>query len=219
MYLASSRGGEAMSEQKPPQAGKAFLKALENDPKARASWERARARLQIVANAVKLGKRQRSESERRRAWKEAAKAIQEALRDTGKELEARHFTLPKTIEEWEHLALIAEIPFETVQSGNLKAREIYACALAWADRQKIKASLVKDAGSCEIKTKNIAARRRGRKELSSTEESRRLRLLERWKRAREAGVSRKDFCRDESITTDYLEQCQEWKRQRDRKPS
>ena len=208
-----------MSEQRPPQAGKAFDKAMKNDPETRAAWKRARTRLRAVAELMKSDDGQRAESERRIAWEEAMEAIRQGLRHAGKELEACHFMLPKTIEEWEHLALIAEIPFETVQSGNLKAREIYACALAWADRQKIKASLVKEAGPCEIKAKNIAARRRGRKELSSTEKSKRLRLLERWERAREAGVSRKDFCRDESITTDYLEKCQEWKRQRDRNPS
>jgi hypothetical protein len=68
-------------------------------------------------------------------------ALQAADDQILNELAARHFPRPQTKKDWEHIALIAEIPADKVLSGNLSLREIHACALAWADRQKIKARL------------------------------------------------------------------------------
>ncbi len=79
----------------------------------------------------------------RQQWQELADAVA-AVKTAGDELELRHFARPETIEDWEHLARIVEIPAETIKTGNLTAREIFACALAWVDRQKIKAKLAAD---------------------------------------------------------------------------
>lgn len=59
------------------------------------------------------------------------------------------------------------------------------------------------------------ARRRGRKKVSEDEEERRRDILKQWEQAREAGVSRKDFCDDSKITTNDLENYQRWAQQRE----
>ena len=129
-------------------AGDAFLRATENDPDAKAALHRTRARMQAFAEAMQEAMdspdyRAAQEVERQQ-WQELADAILAAVKTAGDELELRHFARPETIEDWEHLARIVEIPAETIKTGNLTAREIFACALAWVDRQKIKAKLAAD---------------------------------------------------------------------------
>lgn len=107
--------------------------------------QRARARMQAFAKAMQESMdgpeyRVAQEAERQR-WQTLADAIREAVEAAGDELESRHFARPETIEDWEHLARVVEIPVETIKTGHLTAREIFACALAWADRQTIKTKL------------------------------------------------------------------------------
>jgi hypothetical protein len=66
------------------------------------------------------------------------------------------------------------------------------------------------------RTSKAGPRRRGRKKLQAHEVAKRNRILEAWERAEAARVRRKDFCADNNITVDYLEQCQEWRRQRNK---
>jgi putative hemolysin len=126
-------------------AGEAFLRATENDADAKAALQHARERMHAFAKAMQEAVdspeyRAAQEAERQR-WQTLADAIREAVEAAGDELESRHCARPDTIEDWEHLARIVEIPAETIKTGNLTAREIFACALAWADRQTIKAKL------------------------------------------------------------------------------
>jgi hypothetical protein len=59
------------------------------------------------------------------------------------------------------------------------------------------------------------AGQRGRPKLPPEEERRRLEILAGWEKARDAGVSRKDFCADERITVKQLENFHRWKLQRE----
>ncbi len=131
------------------QAGKAFLATIQNDPAARAALARAQGRLRAFAAAMKTPEfqreRERARQEQQRAFTELADAIREALRAAGDELAARCFTPPETLEDWEHLGRMVEMPFETIQSGNFTARDVYVMALAWVDRQKMKAKLAGDS--------------------------------------------------------------------------
>lgn len=130
-------------------AGEAFRQAMESDPEAWAGWERARARLQALATAMQAlmdsPEYKAAQAAERRQWQALADAICETLQAAGDELAGRHFARPETIDDWEHLARIVEIPAETIRTGNLTAREIFACALAWSDRQTIKAKLAAEA--------------------------------------------------------------------------
>jgi hypothetical protein len=123
-------------------AGGAFLWATETDSGAKAALQRARDRLQAFAKAMQEAmdspEYQAAQEAERQRWQALADAICETLKAAGDELESRHFARPETIEDLEHLARIVEIPTETIRTGNLTAREISACALAWADRQTIK---------------------------------------------------------------------------------
>jgi len=58
-------------------------------------------------------------------------------------------------------------------------------------------------------------RKSGRKRVSRQEEDRRYGILERWARAQEGGVSRRQFCTDEGITVKELEKIKAWARQRE----
>lgn len=156
-----------MTDQKLPRAGKVFLEILENDPKARAAWERARARVKAEAQLLRSEAWAECKRERLLAWEAVAESIREGLRHAGKELESRYFKMPRTIEEWEHLALIAEIPLATVQSGKLTAREIHACALAWADRQKIRIALAREINQDPLSAEgNAPAAKKGKHRLT-----------------------------------------------------
>jgi len=146
-FVEAAAGSRGSTEPK-VKAGEAFLRATENDPDGKAVLQRARNRLQAFAKAMQEATdspeyREAQEAERRQ-WHELADAIREAVEAAGDELESWHFARPETIEDWEHLARIVEIPAETIKTGNLTAREIFACALAWADRQTIKAKLAAD---------------------------------------------------------------------------
>lgn len=124
------------------------------------------------------------------------------------ELASRHFPRPQTKKDWEHIALIAEIPADKVLSGNLTLREIHACALAWADRQTIKARLSgasERAGELEIAQEGSSVKRSGRKKADFETIQKEAELAAAWKRAREAGVYKADFARDCKIAVSRLD--------------
>ncbi len=123
------------------------------------------------------------------------------------ELAARHFPRPQTKKDWEHIALIAEIPADKVLSGNLSLREIHACAIAWADRQTIKARLSgasEPAGDDANAQEGTSAKRRGRKKADFQTIQNEAELAAAWKQAREAGVYKADFARDCKTTVSQL---------------
>jgi len=63
--------------------------------------------------------------------------------------------------------------------------------------------------------KGKTGKTRGRKPLTKKEVEKRLRILQSWLRASEAGISRKQFCDEEDIDIiDDLERYQAWERQR-----
>jgi len=124
-----------------PRAGEAFAAAMKSDPNAQATWERMQAVLRGFVDGLRAARSDLADDEYRDSCRNFAKAIGEALRLSGDELAANGFAMPQTLEDWEHLARIVEIPIETIQSGKLTAREIHACALAWADRVRMKAAL------------------------------------------------------------------------------
>jgi len=61
--------------------------------------------------------------------------------------------------------------------------------------------------------------RPGRRKLSGKEEKRRHSILRRWEEAREAGISRSQFCQDESIEVKDLENYQNWANKREERAS
>lgn len=72
-------------------------------------------------------------------------AIRDALRSTDRELEASGFEPPRTLEDWEHLAHLAGMPFGTIQSGEFTHADVRAVALAWAERERMKARIAAEA--------------------------------------------------------------------------
>lgn len=133
-----------MTESDVSQAGAAFARALESDAEARSCWERARARLRSFAELRTVMLRA---DDRDAVLEELAAAIRDALIATDRELEASGFEAPRTIEDWEHLAHIAEMPFDTIRSGNFTLGDVRTVALAWADRERMKARLAAEAGA------------------------------------------------------------------------
>ena len=85
--------------------------------------------------------------ERERALQELTGAVRAALLETDRHIEAAGFDPPRTIEEWEHLAHLVEMPFETIRSGEFTLGDVRAVALAWIDRQRMKATFATDARS------------------------------------------------------------------------
>lgn len=135
---AAGAGGPS----KPIRAGKAFLRMAERDPATREALRRFQAGMRAAA-ALFQSEEFRQELERDRHQQEEAierlaEQIRQTMRATGDELAARGFKAPETLEEWEHLARIVEMPFETIRSGNYTFSDVYVTALAWIDRQQLK---------------------------------------------------------------------------------
>jgi hypothetical protein len=131
-----------------PRAGAAFMRAIEDDPEAQAALHRAQARLRAFAEAMKDPDFQREHEHARREQEQALKAladaIQESARAAQQDLGDLGFMPPMTLEDWEHLARVVEMPFETIQAGNFTARDVYVMALAWVDRQRMKSQLAEE---------------------------------------------------------------------------
>ncbi len=87
-----------------------------------------------------------SEPRRTSAGEAFVRATQEAIRASGDDLAAAGFEPPQTVEYWEYLAGIVEVPFETIRSGNFTYADVYAVAMAWVDRQKMRARLSGETG-------------------------------------------------------------------------
>jgi len=131
-------------------AGRAFLKAMQNDPEAQAGWERARRRLRAwaaVLDAIKP-ELQALEADRQAVFQEFTDAIRRDQKEMNDYLASEHLPTAKTIEEWEHLARIVESP---VSPGDMTIGEIFEYARAWVDRQDI---LRKRAGTAGQKVAN-----------------------------------------------------------------
>lgn len=132
-----------------PRAGEAFRAEMLNDPAVQAALARAQARLRAFAEVMKSPaiqrEREHARQEEEEALKELAKAMAEAAETAGEDLAEQGFTPPTTIEEWEHLAAVVEMPFETIQAGRFTARDVYVMALAWMDRQEILARKLADS--------------------------------------------------------------------------
>lgn len=130
------------SKKRRPRAGAAYVAAIENDPAARAALERAQARLRAFAETLKEPEVQRelerSRREQEQAFQALADAIRESVRAAQSDLADLGFMPPKTLEDWEHLARVVEMPFETIKAGNFTAGDVYVMALAWMDRQRMK---------------------------------------------------------------------------------
>jgi hypothetical protein len=117
------------------------MRAVERDPAARAALRRVQHRLRTVAEAFQLQEFRRELEQSRRIQQATiariAEQIRQALSASGQDLAALGLPAPTTLEEWEHLAHVVEMPFETVRSGDYTLRDVYVMALAWLDRQAI----------------------------------------------------------------------------------
>jgi hypothetical protein len=117
------------------------MRAAKHDAAARLALRRVKQRLRTIAEAFQLPDFRRELEQSRRTQQAAiarlAEQIRQELDASGQDLAARGLQVPKTIEEWEHLARIVDMPFETVRSGDYTLRDVYVTALAWIDRQEI----------------------------------------------------------------------------------
>lgn len=137
----SKSSDRAVGPAKRPRAGEAFMRAVERDPAARTALGRVQHRLRAIIEAFQSPDFRR-ELERSRWAQQAAMAqfaeqIRQVLNASGQDLAALELPAPTTLEEWEHLARVVEMPFETVRSGDYTLRDVYVMALAWVDRQAI----------------------------------------------------------------------------------
>lgn len=126
----------------PSRAGAAFVAALDDSPAGRAALARAKALLRDFGASVKMAGTSKPSEEALQQLTEAMRASCEAA---GNDLAAQGFTTPVTVEDWEHLARIVEMPFETIQSGQFTAADVYVMALAWVDRQKLRKRITDEA--------------------------------------------------------------------------
>lgn len=122
-------------------AGEAILRLAERDPETREVLRRfqvaMRAAAKVFQSAECIEELKHSKKRQEQALERLAEQIRAALRATGDELAARGLSAPKRLEDWEHLARVVEMPFETIRSGDYTLRDVYVMALAWLDRQAI----------------------------------------------------------------------------------
>ena len=119
---------------------------MEHNPVAGAAWQRAQRQLRIVAQMLKSAASAQGPGGSAELH-ELTRAVRDALRATDRELKAAGFEAPRMLEEWEHLAHIAEMPFDTIRSGDFSLADARTVALAKADRERIKARLAAEVGS------------------------------------------------------------------------
>ena len=119
-----------------PRAGEAFARVLATDPVVKAALDRARERLRKFGKVVAvLGPELMRGSENQA--RSVVAETRDALRAPNRELESRGFQPPESFEDWEHLARIVGVPFETVRAGDFTLDEVFKQALAHSDRQRI----------------------------------------------------------------------------------
>jgi hypothetical protein len=123
------------------------MRTVERDPAARAALRRVQLRLGAITKAFQSLGLEQSQKSQQAAIARLAEHVRQALRDTGDELAARDLPTPTTLEDWEHLARIIEMPFDTIRSGDYTLRDVYVMALAWLDRQKILRGLASTVGA------------------------------------------------------------------------
>ncbi len=75
------------------------------------------------------------------AAQEWSDALRDSLRQVGDKLEALHLPRPETLEDWRVLGRIVEIPEDYLQTGSWTAAEVFDRAMAWVQREKIRAKL------------------------------------------------------------------------------
>jgi hypothetical protein len=204
----------------------AGLGLRDTDPEAKAVQERSHTPLQIFADAMQEAMKdpeyKAAQEVERQRWQELADAIRDNIQWAGDELAARHFARPESTEDWEHLARIVEIPADTIRTGNLTAREIFACALAWADRQKIKKKLTAETnmgnGESADERDDAKPKRRGRKKADYETVQKEAALAADWNRAREGGAYKGDFAKDHGLTVPKLDALLDRVAKRNRRP-
>lgn len=123
------------------------MREVEQDPAAREALQRCQQGLCAAAAHFQSEEFRRELERGRREEQDALERLAEQIRQTiralGDELTARGFKTPRTLEEWEHLARIVEMPFETIRSGGYTFRDVYVMALAWIDRQQLREHVAK----------------------------------------------------------------------------
>ncbi|MGD9722626.1 MAG: hypothetical protein AB7O59_14945 [Pirellulales bacterium] len=125
-------------------AGEAYLRAIENDPDSKRGLMRARDHLLVVATVMNSPEFREALEAEQQAAQERIDAIRECVNQLGDELEALHLPRPETLEDWQVLGRIVEIPEEYLQTGSWTAAEIFNRAMAWVQREKIKVKLAAD---------------------------------------------------------------------------
>jgi hypothetical protein len=112
-----------------------------SDPAAREALRQfqvaMRAAAKVFQSAEFIEELKQSKRRQEQALEGLAEQIRAALLAAGDELTARGLAAPKTLEDWEHLARVIEMPFETIRSDDYTLRDVYVMALAWLDRQAI----------------------------------------------------------------------------------
>lgn len=144
--VARSMKGELMANPtaKGLKAGEAYLRAIENDPDSKRGLMRARDHLLVVATAMNSPEFREVIEAEQQAAQERIDAIRESVKQLGDELEVLHLPRPETLEDWQVLGRIVEIPEEYLQTGSWTAAEIFNRAMAWVQREKIKVKLAAD---------------------------------------------------------------------------
>lgn len=187
--------------------------AIDNDPAAKQASERTKTFLRNFSTTMNQLKGtsefQDADPSKRRQWQEFRDAIHRALEQDDMELSSRHLPLPQSIEDWEHLARIVEIPAAQIDEG-LTAGQIFDAALAWADRQIIKHKLTqaktpgrngKTTATAAPKTK----RNRDRPKADYDTVRREAEVASDWERARDAGVYKADFAKERKMSVNDLD--------------
>lgn len=67
------------------------------------------------------------------------------------------------------------------------------------------------------KPKRKRGKDRGRQPLSTAEENQRFDIIDRWYRAKDSGVSQKEFCESQNVARNHLVKCIEWRATRKRR--
>ena len=136
-------------------AGEAFTRLAESDPATREALQRVQQRLRAIAEVFQSPDfqkdLQRSKREQREAIEQLVEEIRSVLLATGDELTAGGLTAPQTLEDWDHLARVVKMPFETVRSGDFTLRDVYVMALAWIERQRVRARIARRAAPNETR--------------------------------------------------------------------
>jgi hypothetical protein len=147
--LACAATREIMAEpiSTPLKAGEAYLRAIADDPESKRGLMRARMQLMTVATIMSSPEFQAVVEAQQAVSEEWTEALRQSVERVGDELESLHLPRPTSLEDWQVLGRIVEIPEEYLQTGSWTAAEIFDRAMAWGQRVKIKAKLVADAQS------------------------------------------------------------------------